>query len=419
MIKRLFSLLFILLLSLAGVNADIFFNDSFDRSNSNTVGNGWVETESSAGLVSIDNKRLKLNNDAGSPGEAAERTFDSSISIETFNWTFVSNLSQTTSSLEMQLRDGPLRCIDLRVGTDGDWHYVDSTPTDVDLGVPYILDVNQNHTVVVNQTSKTFDWIVDGSSILTGGTYRDGTCTEIDNIDYSGASSGPLGQFYFTNISVFNQTIITQVGDLEFNIIEVNNVTFTNNSLFNLTTLDFFTNVTIVGNSNINQSFSFDGGNFTQYATNNISGNFSINNLTNGIHTLQFRAFNTESNTTTGIFNFIIDLNAPTLIITLPNEFNFYDGFNFSQFISIVDNETSILSCTVIIPGEITTTCDNESYTFLTNGNKSISIIAIDNASNFNFSLNNTMLVNPFQQFNFVDGASNNVTNFTFGGGKF
>lgn len=415
--KKTFRLITILLItflfSLMSVNATIFFNDSFQRPNSNTLGNGWVETESGAGLVSIDDNRMKLDNNAMSPGEAATRTFDSQITVNIFNWTFTTNASQTTAGLELQLRDSSARCIDLRYGTDGNWHYVNGVPTDVDVGVAYIVDAIQTHVVVVDQSATTFDWFVDGSLILNDGDYRDGSCTAIDNVDYSGGSGGPLGQFYITDIFVLDEPVpLPPI--LQFTNITLQGQAIVNNSLFNLTSLDFSTNVSFSDtNSNINHSYSLDSANFTQYATNNPLGNFTLNSLSNGLHTIKFFAENNETDVTSLGYNFLIDTNPPNLTVTLPSEINTFD-INFTQYINFSDENNA--TCTVFVVGTSTnTSCLNESFTFTFNGNRTLDVIVIDGANNFNFSLNNLLLVNPPNAFYFNDGSSN-VTNFTYGG---
>ena len=206
---------------------------------------------------------------------------------------------------------------------------------------------------------------------------------------------------------------------ISFLNISVNNITFENPEFFNFSILNWETQVNSTF-PNVNQTYTYTNivSNVTtgpvQFATNNVNGSFQLN-LSNGFYTMDIFATNNESNVTQNL-NFSIDLNPPTLIVNLPTEYRAYTGFNFSQYITVSDNVTGLALCAVIIENETNTNCFEENYNFTTNGNKTISVIAVDQANNSAFSLNNVMLINPYQFFNFDDDDNNRLTNYTFGG---
>jgi hypothetical protein len=155
-----------------------------------------------------------------------------------------------------------------------------------------------------------------------------------------------------------------------------------------------------------------------QYATNNLTGEFSLS-LTDGLYNIILNASNNETNTSDS-FNFTVDTNAPNLVTTFPSTFPTYINFNISSFISINDVTSNVTSCIVEVVGQSNTTCSDTSYTFLVNGNATINVLASDEAGNQVTSLNNIILVNPSQCHNFFRANdSTAITNYTFGGSVF
>ncbi len=59
--KIKYSIFFILLMFITSINAQTVLLDDFNRSDNNTVGNGWSETEtSSPSSIAISSNRLKM-----------------------------------------------------------------------------------------------------------------------------------------------------------------------------------------------------------------------------------------------------------------------------------------------------------------------------------------------------------------------
>jgi len=144
------------------------------------------------------------------------------------------------------------------------------------------------------------------------------------------------------------------------------------------------------------------------------SGTVNLTNLADQIHIIKWLAFN---NTGAGITfnNFIVDTLLPNLSVNFPVEFTSYRGFNFSEFITVTD--VNLDSCIVIVSrGEPNTTCFEEDYNFTFNGNHTLNVTANDTAGNTVSSLDNIMLVNPFQVFRFNNSFTGSlVTGYTFG----
>jgi hypothetical protein len=79
-------------LMVGAASAAILFEDDFDRSNSNTVGNGWSELNNSSSDVAISGNRLLLRDElSGNPdAAAASATIDATgfeNTMVSFTWT--------------------------------------------------------------------------------------------------------------------------------------------------------------------------------------------------------------------------------------------------------------------------------------------------------------------------------------------
>ena len=136
--------------------------------------------------------------------------------------------------------------------------------------------------------------------------------------------------------------------------------------------------------------------------------------LTDNTYNISFYAENDETNKTSNTYTFTVDTTNPSLTVNLPSEYNYYNNFNFSNYITVSD--TNLDTCIINITGESSTTCNNTNYNFTTNGYKNITVTAADLAGNKNIS-HNTMLINPFTYYRFYD-LENSVylNNYTFDG---
>jgi hypothetical protein len=231
-----------------------------------------------------------------------------------------------------------------------------------------------------------------------------------DNVYVTGNSYNGANYDYYT---------IKYEGYPISNIVFQNITGITNNAYYNTNylTIDIELNTTNT-NNDTNVSYSLDGNSYIQFITNSLTGTLNLTSLSDGTHNLTFFAWNNETNVTSDTYTFTIDTTNPSLSVALPSEYNYYTGFNFSQYINVSD--TNLDTCIITISGESSTTCTEENYTFTTNGNKTINITATDLAGNTNSSLNNIILINPYQYFYFYDtDNSQYITNFTFGGTLF
>lgn len=150
---------------------------------------------------------------------------------------------------------------------------------------------------------------------------------------------------------------------------------------------------------NTNMSYSLDGASEVSICNNCNSSQVNLTVSPDGIHNITWvSTFSGEQLNTSQ--SFTIDTTNPQLIVNLPSEYNYYDGFNFSNYINYSDN-IAISSCIVEISGETSTTCNSTSYSFSTATNKTINVTLTDTAGNINESLNNIMFVNPYQTFRF------------------
>lgn len=225
----------------------------------------------------------------------------------------------------------------------------------------------------------------------------------------SGAGSLLSGNFDFAFIT-YGTDIVTDP------IITFDNISLINNSVFNTTQINVSINLSVSNTNNQTDVFYIlDNNPQINCFNNSLNGVCTISGLINGLHNVSFNASNNQTNTSSETFNFLIDLFPPTLEVNFPTELDSYTNFNISNFINISDNVSSIVSCIVIISGESNATCATTNYNFTSNANKTLNVIAIDAGGNSAFSLNNTLLVNPINFFQFNNGSSD-VTSYTFGG---
>lgn len=223
---------------------------------------------------------------------------------------------------------------------------------------------------------------------------------------------------------------------ISFDNVSINNIINFNNTFYNTSPINLEVNLsTDDTNNNTNVTFFLYNSsdvliNTTQFMTNTLNGNLNIVFPYDGTFKFFLNASNNDTNTLSPIapltnYTIHFDGTTPSLIVTLPAEYGFYDNFNFSNFINVSD--LNLVSCNIIISDETPTNCTNQSYSFHFNANHTINITATDLAGNVNSSLNNIMLINPeFKAFfnnntDFVTDFLVNGTNYTnfFNGSTF
>ncbi len=93
------------LMSATSVSADVVFSDTFNRSNSNTVNNGWTEIGNSNNDVAISGNSLRLRDENGSSSldAAVTQTSISTAGFENlavqYSWKRIDNNSENTDHL--------------------------------------------------------------------------------------------------------------------------------------------------------------------------------------------------------------------------------------------------------------------------------------------------------------------------------
>jgi hypothetical protein len=111
------SALALALLGLCGfsstASADTIFQDNFNRSNSNTVGNGWTETQDDADDVAINNNRLLLRSD--DPNAIAAQ-----LSINTTGFNNI-RLSYDWAKLSGDSESDDELIVEWKLGSSGSW----------------------------------------------------------------------------------------------------------------------------------------------------------------------------------------------------------------------------------------------------------------------------------------------------------
>lgn len=259
------------------------------------------------------------------------------------------------------------------------------------------IDPEDGFVIGARNSTGAIDLFWDGDIDEVATVSRNLTVAEITNFYNAGAPTS-LQQFPY----------VAPTSAITFN-----NIGLTEGQFFNNENISIVINLTTSNtNNNTNVSRSLDGGAFSSCFTLSLNGNCVLTGLSEGAHNITFYAFNNETNTTSATYNFTIDTTFPQLTVNLPTEYNFYTGFNFSQYINFSD--TNLDTCIVSISNEGTTLCTEQNFNFTYNGNHTINVSVNDTAGNINSSLNNIMLINPTISFRFNDSGTL-VDTFTFG----
>lgn len=207
-----------------------------------------------------------------------------------------------------------------------------------------------------------------------------------------------------------------------------------------------FTNVSINGNSNFNNTYYNDSSvilsiNLTatdtnnntnstiyiynstgllttnQFITNGMIGDYNITFPYEGDFYFWLYAVNNETNTTspsTGNYTIHYDITPPTINNTLPSNISSYELGNLSSYVSCANIGSGL--CVVYFSSDNVTynSSDNVSFTF--NGNQSYVITATDGGGN-TATESGVLLVNPLQYFRFYDTLrALFVEDYSFGG---
>ncbi len=266
----------------------------------------------------------------------------------------------------------------------------------------------------------------NGSNVFMVGTsnadiFQYGCTTEYDldtcsysskNLDVTPQSEFPLGMTFNNDGS--KVYIVANDGDIlfEYSIDFPTSPTMTSNiqPFYNTNNISItLTNDGINNGSDfVEMLYSLDGASNVSLG-NTTNTTFSLTNLSDALHNITFSLISNQGNSSLAQ-TFTIDTTNPVLSVFLPSDYNFYTGFNFSNYINVTD--TNLDTCIITISGESSTICTDSDYDFTTNGNKTINVTATDLSGNTASSLNNIILINPFQSFQIFSNAVQ-LFNFT------
>jgi len=267
----------------------------------------------------------------------------------------------------------------------------------------------------------------DGSKVFTIGLSTDAmyqydcsTNYKIDTCSYSARSFSVASQDTSPSGMAFNNdgSEVYMVGGSSDSVYQYN-INFTPLAPIMTSNIQPFYNtsnisITLINDGIINGTdfvemlYSLDGASNVSLG-NTTNTTFSLLNLNDSLHDIDFFLISNQGNSSLEQ-SFTIDTTNPMLNVGLPSDYNFYTDFNFSNFINVSD--TNLDTCIVSVSGESSTVCTDSNYTFTTNGNKTINVTATDLAGNSVSSLNNILLINPFQSFQIFSDAVQ-LFNFT------
>jgi len=294
---------------------------------------------------------------------------------------------------------------------------VSGSYTRSDTGFP--IDYNNWHLYTIISDGDTYTLYIDGQSTITHSITINKNIFKIGrDISNSSKIKGIIDEIGVWD-KILNSTEIQELynnGDgwtyISLNpIIEFTNVTLINNSYFNIQDIEI--NVTINTsdtNNNTNISYSLNGGNWTQFVTNNLTGSLQLTNLSDGNYNISFFAWNNETNISTGNYTFTIDTTPPNIVNLIPSEINSYQFL--ADYFSCSDD--NIETCKINIDGQEVSQGTNITLTH--NGYLSYTITATDLAGNIN-NVTGILFVNPYMTFKFYDIENDiYVSNYSFGG---
>jgi len=210
---------------------------------------------------------------------------------------------------------------------------------------------------------------------------------------------------------------VPSIPSINFQEVKLNNETNFNNTFYNSTPqlLEVTLNTTDPNNNTNVTLYLYNSTNdlitTNQFITNNLTGSYNISFPYEDTFQFYLYAFNNETNATIGNYTISYDVSPPTINNTLPSEINTYN-INVSNYVSCDEATTCNIT---FIEDNITLLNTNTSYYFPTNGNKTYSILAKDNAGNSVYE-NGFLLVNPSFTVDFINSSNVSVIDYTLNG---
>ena len=310
--KRWLMFGFVLILLSSFVSAEIVFNDTFDRANSNTVGNGWIEaSEGAVGDVAISSNTMKLYR--SSTVAQAYHTWTSSYTPSD-DFEICLKYKQDSNS-----KDGIINIFDdtevqppiyMKFRTTGNIEVFGNNP----LSYTSVQAFSANTYYVVcfyPHSANEYNISIDGVNKGTYPTYLNQNFNDIEKLDFRSYDAALLVNIDWVNVT---NSSVTIVHDFKLSLIDA-----LGNSLTNFTAN--FTNST--GTTTLNTT------NGTIFYPIDQIVNISIYDIINDGWTYQ-NVTNNSINTSAGNLEAVTDIfdnSAPTITLNPSNGFN---AANFS-----------------------------------------------------------------------------------------
>lgn len=178
--KKFLLVLLVLVLCIGSASATNYFYSPFNGLNSPTVGNGWVQPPGTT--FSIFNNQLQINFSTtvgAGTAPTLNHTHLAPAIPSTFFFNFQITPKQTDKTLDIELMQGNLRCLDIRATPVGNFSYVNSGGF-VKTAMLYSSGIQYNNSLEIWVTNRTFNWNINGVRRVTAGTFRDASCTLIN-----------------------------------------------------------------------------------------------------------------------------------------------------------------------------------------------------------------------------------------------
>lgn len=246
----------------------ILFSDNFNRANSATVGNGWVESTTGAGTASssIVNNQLELST-TGVDGTHALVTRAVVNEIKRIDWKAnISNSGSGRNSLMDLYAPNGTACI--MAGINGGNLYANATNYGTaNVGFVYNFSVRN-----INQSNKKYDFYINDTLVAPNSNFVSG-CTQFSSLDFDARSDGTLTISNIEDLVIYRPERLLQ---------NTTGTTFTWTNASNGFSNDWMCRAGAGGqNSAFVGNFTVYYMNYTNCDTGNLALNISFRNETN------------------------------------------------------------------------------------------------------------------------------------------
>lgn len=199
--------------------------------------------------------------------------------------------------------------------------------------------------------------------------------------------------------------------------ISFDNISLVNGSIYNISAFNVTINLSTTNTNNLtNVTMTLDGST-TSCFNESLNGICPITNQSDGWHNVSFYAFNNETNTTSDLFEFLVDTIAPNISVNNFTEWNLdYNVTNLNSTLNITCSDPNLVSCIIYWDDATTTNLSStQSKLFITNGNHSFNLTGTDTANNTQ-TVSGIVFINPINYFQFKLANGTQITNYTLNG---